>query len=63
VQFIVAPDGHGFRIDNAPVALGPSIAVIMREPQSIVFAPDGSASGGLLRVLMDGQQRIIRGLG
>jgi hypothetical protein len=60
VQFIVAPDGHGFRLDNAPVTLGPSVAVIMQGPRSIVFAPDGSASGGSLNVLMDGQQQSIR---
>jgi general secretion pathway protein H len=60
VQFIVAPNGHGFRLDNAPVILGPSVAVVMQEPRLIVFAPDGSASGGSLSVLMDGQQRNIR---
>jgi general secretion pathway protein H len=59
VPFAAAPDGHGFRLDNAPVTLGPSVTVVMTEPR-IVFAPDGSTSGGSLRVLVDGRQRVIR---
>jgi general secretion pathway protein H len=60
VQFVVAPDGHGFRLDNAAVILAPAVAISMPEPRLIVFAPDGSASGGSLRVSMNGQQRVIR---
>jgi general secretion pathway protein H len=60
VQFVVAPDGHGFRLDNAAVSLAPAVAIIMPAPRLIVFAPDGSTSGGSLRVSMNDQQRVIR---
>jgi general secretion pathway protein H len=60
VPFAVARDGHGFRLDNAIVALGPSVAVFMPEPRVILFAPDGSTSGGSIRIVMNGQERLIR---
>jgi general secretion pathway protein H len=59
VPFAAVPGGHGFRVDNVPVPLGSLITVVMTEPR-IVFAPDGSTSGGSLRVLADGHQRVIR---
>ncbi len=59
VAFALVPDGHGFRLDNAQVTLGPGVAVVMPE-QRIVFAPDGSASGGSLRIVVDGRQRLLR---
>ncbi len=59
VPFVAAPDGHGFRLENAQVNFGPSVTVVM-EPPRIVFAPDGSTSGGSLRVLVDGKQRVIQ---
>ena len=59
VLFAAAPDGHGFRLDNVPVTLGPAVALAMQQPR-ILFAPDGSASGGSLRVVVDGKQRMIR---
>jgi len=58
VPFAAAPDGHGFRLDGVQVALGSSVIVVMAEPR-ILFAPDGSTSGGSLRVLVDGKQRLI----
>jgi general secretion pathway protein H len=60
VSFAVAPDGHGFRLDNRAVTLDPSIVMAMPEPRVIFFEPDGSASGGLLHVSMRGQERVIR---
>lgn len=59
VPFAATPDRHGFRLDQSLVTLGPSVTVAMAEPR-ILFAPDGSTSGGSLRVLVDGKQRAIR---
>jgi general secretion pathway protein H len=59
VAFAATLDGHGFRLDNVPVTLGPAVSVVMMEPR-ILFSADGSASGGSLRVLVDGKQRVIR---
>jgi general secretion pathway protein H len=58
VPFAMAPGGHGFRLDNAQVNFGPSVTVVMAEPR-ILFAPDGSTSGGSLRVVVDGKQRVV----
>jgi general secretion pathway protein H len=58
VSFDAAQDGHGFRVDNAWVALGASVTVVMARPE-IVFAPDGSTSGGSLQVSVDGHRRLI----
>jgi general secretion pathway protein H len=58
VSFDAVPDGHGFRVDNAWVTLGASVTVVMARPE-IVFAPDGSTSGGSLQVLVDGHRRVI----
>jgi len=52
------PDGHGLLLDHARVVLGSSVMVTMA-PREIVFAPDGSTSGGSLQVLVDGRQRVI----
>jgi general secretion pathway protein H len=59
VRFVVTPDGHGVRLENTAVTLGPSVAVIMTGPRLIIFAPDGSASGGSLSVLIGGRQQLI----
>jgi general secretion pathway protein H len=59
IPFTATADGHGFRLDQAFVTLGPSVTVAMAEPR-ILFAPDGSTSGGLLHVLVNGKQRAIR---
>jgi general secretion pathway protein H len=58
VPFAMVPGGHGFRVDNAQVNFGPSVTVVMAEPR-ILFAPDGSTSGGSLRIVVDGKQRMI----
>jgi general secretion pathway protein H len=58
VPFAMVPGGHGFRLENAQVNFGPSVTVVMAEPW-ILFAPDGSASGGSLRVVVDGKQRVV----
>jgi general secretion pathway protein H len=58
VPFAAVPGGHGFRLDNAQVNFGPSVTVVMAEPR-ILFAPDGSTSGGSLRVLVGGKQRVV----
>jgi general secretion pathway protein H len=60
VSFTLTLDGHGFELDNAPVTLGPSVAMMMPAMRAIVFAPDGSASGGTLRLSADGQQQVIQ---
>ena len=44
VPFALVPDRHGFRLDDAAVALGPSVTVVMAQPR-IVFAQDGSTVG------------------
>jgi len=59
VLFAAVPDGHGFRVDSTVVTLGSTVTVIMPEPL-ILFAPDGSASGGSLRVMVDGRQRLLQ---
>lgn len=59
VEFTVTPDGHGFALDNTPVSLR-SAVVIVAEPRSIVFAPDGSASGGRLHVVLGNRERVIQ---
>jgi general secretion pathway protein H len=58
VPFATAPDGHGFRLENAQVNFGPGVTVVMAQPR-ILFAPDGSTSGGSLRVVVGGKQRQI----
>ncbi len=60
IPFVASPDRHGFRLDNIPVTLGRSVAVDTIGPSLILFAPDGSSSGGSLRVAVDGRQRLIR---
>jgi general secretion pathway protein H len=59
VPFGVGTDGHSFRVDTASVTLGAAVTVVMTQPM-IVFAPDGSASGGLVRVVVNDHQRVIR---
>jgi len=59
VPFTATLDGHGFRMDNTPVSLGPRVAVVMTQPR-ILFEPDGSSAGGSLQVIVDGHRRVIR---
>ena len=58
IPFAAVPGGHGFLLDKAQVNFGPSVTVVMAQPR-ILFAPDGSTSGGSLRVLVDGKQRVV----
>jgi len=60
VPFAVTADGHGFIVDNAPVTLGPSVMMVMTGPRMILFSPDGSASGGSLRVLVGDKFRVVQ---
>jgi general secretion pathway protein H len=57
IPVAAVPDGHGLRIDGAPVVLGPSVTATLAEPR-ILFEPDGSASGGSLTVAI-GQWRSV----
>ncbi len=59
VPFALSPDGHSYRVGDALVGLGTRVALAMVGPPAIVFAPDGSASGGSVRVLVDGKERRI----
>jgi general secretion pathway protein H len=59
VPFTVTPDGHGFRLDNGQVTLGPAV-VMVSAPPVIVFSPDGSASGGSLRLLVGDKTRMVQ---
>lgn len=58
VAFVAAPGGHGFVVDNVAVGLDRATTVVMAQPR-IVFSADGSSSGGVLRVLVDGRERAI----
>jgi general secretion pathway protein H len=58
IPFAMLPGGHGFRLDDSQVNFGPSVTVVMAEPR-ILFAPDGSTTGGSLRVVVGGKQRVV----
>ena len=58
VSFGADQDGHGFRVDNVRVTLGALVTVVMAR-REIVFAPDGSTSGGSLQLLVGGHRRVI----
>jgi hypothetical protein len=60
VPFAAAGDGHGFVLDKGLVALGPFVRIEMARPPVISFAPDGSATGGAVRVMVDDKARIVR---
>jgi general secretion pathway protein H len=60
VPFAVTADGHGFIVDSAQVTLGPLVRMSMTGPRMISFAPDGSASGGSLRVLVGEKFRVVQ---
>ena len=57
VPFVVTPDGH---VDNGLVNLGPSVSMVLTDQPAILFAPDGSASGGTIHVRVAGKARLIR---
>ena len=60
VAFVVNSDGHGFRLDNRPVTFGPAVFMAMVDRQPVLFAPDGSTSGGLLRIAVENKVREIQ---
>jgi len=60
VPFGVTADGHGLIVDRTRVTLGPSVSVVMTGTPMISFSPDGSASGGALRVLVGERFRLIQ---
>lgn len=57
IPFAVTPGGHGFRIDKATTTLGS--AVIEAHPAALIFAPDGSATAGVVSVSIGDRQRVI----
>jgi len=59
VVFATTPDGRGYRVDNIATILPPSVTVAMEGPAAIMFAPDGSATGGALRVASGGRSRVV----
>ena len=60
VPFLAAPDGRGFEVDNKHVVLGPGVSMVMLATHGIVFQPDGSTSGGLLRLSAGRRERLIQ---
>jgi len=59
VLFTPAADGRGYAVDGAFRALPPDVVLTSAVP--IRFAPDGSASGGVLRLAgADGRGRLLR---
>ena len=60
IPFTAAPDRHGFRVGDNAVNLGPSVAVTMMGTEGILFAKDGSASGGAFLVAVGGRGRVVR---
>lgn len=59
VQFAATAGGHGFSLDKAQYNLGAAVTLVLAQPR-ILFEPDGSTSGGSLRVQVDGKQRVIQ---
>ena len=53
-------DGRALAVDGVAQAVPPSVAVTMAGPPAIRFAPDGSASGGAIRVQVPGRARLVR---
>lgn len=51
VIFSVAAGGAGYLIGREERKLPPSIRIAMAGPPAISFGPDGSASGGIVRVV------------
>jgi general secretion pathway protein H len=59
VPFAVTQDGHGFQMDNGLINLGPTVWIATPDRRAILFGPDGSASGGALRVQAAKKERLI----
>jgi general secretion pathway protein H len=60
VSFTVAADGHGYVLDSVVHALPRAVTAAMDGAAAIRFAPDGSASGGAVRLAGGGRVRIVR---
>jgi len=56
----LTPDRHGMQLDRAVVDLGPSVTLATVGPETIAFAPDGSTSGGEVRLMVGTRQNLIR---
>jgi general secretion pathway protein H len=60
VVFTTLANGHGYRLDGAGHALPPSLLLSMGGSAAIRFAPDGSSSGGTVRLTEAGKVRLLR---
>jgi general secretion pathway protein H len=60
VPLLVARDGHALVVDGRPVWLGYGVVVAMTDRRAVLFAPDGSSSGGTLRLQTANRGRLIR---
>jgi general secretion pathway protein H len=58
VVFAPAADGRGYRLDGAYRALPQSVLLTAAAP--IRFEPDGSSSGGVLRLANESGARVLR---
>jgi general secretion pathway protein H len=52
--------GHGYRLDGQVHLLPPSLRLSLEATQAIRFSPDGSSSGGSVRIQRDGAVRHVR---
>ena len=60
VVFAATPDGLGFSIDGAAKRLSSAGTVVLTTPGPMRFMPDGSASGGVIRLIAGGKARVVR---
>ena len=60
VVFAATADGLGFSIDGAPKRLSSAGTVVLTTPGPMRFMPDGSASGGVIRLIAGGKARVVR---
>jgi len=60
VVFAAAADGHGFLIDGKAQALPRSVVLSLPGAAWIRFAPDGSSSGGAIRLSAGTLSRTLR---
>ena len=58
VVFAVLADGRGYRIDNTVFVVTPPVSAT--GPALILFAPDGSASGGTVRVASGAEAKLVQ---
>lgn len=60
VLVAVSADGQSLAEDGITRTIPAAVAMTMVGPAAIRFAPDGSASGGGIRVQVSGRARVIR---